>query len=98
MDIKDIEKAYPEATLMVAMAESVWNGNNTSIKMELSISDRLQAEFHKLLGTDVQTIFITDSDIRHIKKQHGQRESLRGQIDIQPEDFALVPLGTHRNG
>jgi hypothetical protein len=40
----------------------------------------------------VQTIFITDSDARHIKKQHGQGEALRGQIDISPEDFALIPL------
>ncbi|GHV90381.1 hypothetical protein AGMMS50268_08840 [Spirochaetia bacterium] len=92
MNIKNIEKAYPEAALMIAMAKSVWNGNNTAVKMELAVSDRLKAEFQKLLGTDVQTIFITDSDVRHIKKQHGQGEALRGQVDIQPEDFALIPL------
>jgi len=31
-------------------------------------------------------------DIRHIKKKHGSNEVARGQIDIIPEDFALIPL------
>jgi hypothetical protein len=74
------------------MAENVWNGNNAAVKMELPISERLKADFQRILGTDVQTLFITDSDIRHIKKQHGQGEPLRGQVDITPEDFALIPL------
>jgi hypothetical protein len=92
----DKEKAlagrYPEAALSAAMAESVWNGTKAAAKMEFPISERLQADFQKILGTDVQTIFITDSDVRHIKKQHGQGEPLRGQVDITPEDFALIPL------
>jgi hypothetical protein len=41
---------------------------------------------------DVQTIFVTDSGIKHIKKRHGQREALRGQIDVTPGDIALIPL------
>jgi hypothetical protein len=89
---KELVKKYPEAPIMVAMAENVWNGNKTPVKIELAISSHLKAEFQRLLGTDVETIFITDSDVRHIKKQHGQRESLRGQIDLNPEDFALIPV------
>jgi hypothetical protein len=74
------------------MAASVWSGNNVSVKMEFPISERLQRDFKNLLGTNVQSLFITDSDIRHIKKQHGQGEALRGQVNITPEDFALIPL------
>ena len=39
-----------------------------------------------------QTVFLTDSDIRHIKKKHGSNEAAKGQIDITPDDFALIPL------
>jgi hypothetical protein len=37
-------------------------------------------------------IQVTDSDIRHIKKKHGHNELSRGQVDITPDDFALIPL------
>jgi hypothetical protein len=60
--------------------------------MELQVTGKLKAELRRILGTDIQTIFVTDSDIRHIKKQHGQREALRGQIDVTPDDIALIPL------
>jgi hypothetical protein len=30
--------------------------------------------------------------VKHIKKKHGQREALRGQVDITPADFALIPF------
>ena len=39
----------------------------------------------------LELAFITDSDIRHIKKNHGHSESRRGQQDIKPCDFAWVP-------
>lgn len=45
----------------------------------------------ELLGKEIQKIFITDSDVRHIKNHHGQHEERRGQIDITPADFALIP-------
>ena len=48
-------------------------------------------ELKKLLGKDIKSIFITDSDVRHIKKNHGQGEARRGQENITPEDFALIP-------
>jgi hypothetical protein len=92
MDYREAEKVYPEAALCEAMAESVWNGAKAAVKMEFTISERLKADFQRLLGTNVQTLFITDSDVRHIKKQHGHGEALRGQADITPADFALIPL------
>jgi tmRNA-binding protein len=44
------------------------------------------------LNKDIQTIFLTGTDIRHIKKKHGSNEAARGQVDVTPDDFALIPL------
>jgi hypothetical protein len=60
--------------------------------MELHLSARTRVEFLKITSNDIQTVFITDSDIRHIKKRHWQGEALRGQADITPADFAFIPL------
>jgi hypothetical protein len=58
----------------------------------MAVRGKLQNEFKKLLDKDIQTVFLTDSDIRHIKKKHGRNESARGQVDITAEDFALIPF------
>jgi hypothetical protein len=85
-------KQYPEAPLIVAMAESTWAGSRKAAKIEFSLSDNLRAKLKELLGKEVHKIFITDSDARHIKKHHGQNEEKRGQVDIIPADFALIPV------
>jgi hypothetical protein len=93
MTDKEIEliKKYPEAPLIVAMAESAWAGNCKTAKIEFSLSDNLKIKLYELLGKELHKIFITDSDARHIKKHHGQNENKRGQVDITPSDFALIP-------
>jgi len=88
---KELIKKYPEAPLIVAMAESAWAGNHKTAKIEFSLSDNLKTKLYELLGKEIHKIFITDSDARHIKKHHGQNESKRGQVDITPLDFALIP-------
>jgi hypothetical protein len=94
MTDKEIEliKKYPEAPLIVAMAESAWTGNRKTAKIEFSLSDNLKTKLYELLGKEIDKIFITDSDARHIKKHHGQNENKRGQVDITPSDFALIPV------
>ena len=84
-------KHYPESLLLVELAKNTWNGNIKAARVDFSLSDRLKAELKKLLDKDIKSIFITDSDIRHIKKNHGQGEARRGQENITPEDFALIP-------
>ena len=89
----EITKQYPEASLLVAMAETAWTGSLLkSVKIEFSLSDRLKTKLAELLGKEIRKIFITDSDVRHIKKHHGQNEDKRGQADITPADFALIPV------
>jgi len=90
--IEDIIKAYPEASALIGIATSVWNGSNSPVKVDIAVSGKLKTELKKLLDKDIQTVFLTDSDIRHIKKKHGKNETARGQVDITPEDFALVPF------
>ncbi|MDR0600197.1 MAG: hypothetical protein LBG84_08995, partial [Treponema sp.] len=71
MDMEEeLVKKYLEAPLIVAMAERVWQGGMEAVKIDFSLSDKLKAELQRLLGKDVKNIFITDSDARHIKKNH----------------------------
>ena len=92
MNLQDISVKYPEAPIIVAMAESAWVGSRKAAKIEFSLSDRLKIKLTELLGKEVDKVFITDSDARHIKKHHGQNEDKRGQVDIIPADFALIPV------
>jgi hypothetical protein len=88
----ELIRKYPEAPLIVAMAESIWTGSHKTAKIEFSLSDKLRTKLCELLGKEINKIFITDSDARHIKKHHGQNENKRGQVDIAPSDFALIPV------
>jgi hypothetical protein len=72
-------KQYPEAPLIVAMAESAWNGSRKSAKIEFSLSDDLRAKLKELLGKEVHKIFITDSDARHIKNIMGKTKKNEGR-------------------
>jgi len=88
---KELVKNYPESPLLVELAKTAWNGDIKAARVDFSLSDKLKTELKKLLDKEIKSIFITDSDVRHIKKNHGQGESKRGQEDITPEDFALIP-------
>ena len=92
MNLQDIVGKYPEAAVIVEMARTAWNGDLKAARINFSLSDRLKTELRKLLDKEIKTIFITDSDVRHIKKNHGQGEERRGQVNITPEDFVLIPL------
>jgi hypothetical protein len=87
-----IASKYPEAVAFAGVAASVWNGNTSPAKVEMAVTGRLHAALRQILDKDIQTVFLTDSGIRHIKKKHGSGEAARGQVDITPDDFALIPL------
>jgi hypothetical protein len=88
---KRLAEKYPESSLLAEMARTAWTGNGKAARIAFSLSDRLKSELKALLGKDIKSVFITDSDVRHIKKNHSQGEAARGQIDITPDDFALIP-------
>jgi hypothetical protein len=89
---KEIVKNYPESAAFAGVAASVWKGSSSPAKVEMAVKGRLFVELKRLLCKDIQTVFLTDSDIRHIKKKHGNNEAARGQVDITPDDFALIPF------
>ena len=92
MTIQHIADKYPEAVAFAGAAASVWNGSTSLVKIEMPVRGKLHTELQKLLDKEIQTVFLTDSDIRHIKKKHGNNEAARGQVNITPVDFALIPL------
>ena len=93
MTIKsDITDKYPESAAFAGVAASVWNSGNSPAKIEMAVTGKLSVELKRLLDKNIQTVFLTDSDIRHIKKKHGSNEADRGQVDITPDDFALIPF------
>ena len=51
-ELKLVEQ-YPEAILIVAMAESTWAGNRKAAKIEFSLSDILKAKLKELLGKEI---------------------------------------------
>lgn len=82
---------YPESSLLVDAAESVWDGSDVKINISISVSEKLIAVMGAHLPGKLEVAFITDSDIRHIKRKHGRCEELRGQLTISPADFASIP-------
>lgn len=85
------ESTYPESSVLVGAAESVWEGSESRVTICISASEKLKSEMESVFGLPLESVFITDSDIRHIKKKHGSFESSRGQCNIGPSDFACLP-------
>jgi hypothetical protein len=72
-------------------ALTAWNDKNSKGKVVMGLSERAKNRFGELLGTNVKQLVITDDAIRHIKKKHGEREELRGQKNMTPEDVVVIP-------
>ncbi|MCI8469250.1 MAG: hypothetical protein HFJ75_07165 [Eggerthellaceae bacterium] len=83
---------YPESSLLVSAAESVWNGSEIKINIGIEVSEKLIAAIGEHLPDRLELVFITDSDIRHIKRKHGSGEEGRGRLSLKPSDFAIIPI------
>lgn len=82
--------SWPEAPLLVGAAESVWSGSDAKINICIDVSAKLIAAMKDHLPERLESVFITDSDIRHIKRRRGAGEEERGQLTIEPADFASI--------
>ena len=87
----DMAERYPESDVLVSAAESVWNGSDARINISIDVSSKLVNHMSDYLPEALLSVFITDSDIRHIKRKHGSDEERRGQITIVPDDFSCIP-------
>jgi hypothetical protein len=81
-----------EAAALIDMAQKTWSGSMTPRRFNFLPSQRLVDVLKKTQGKHVEQVFITDSDLRHIKDLHGKNEGQRGQADITPEDISLIPF------
>lgn len=85
------ENLYPESSALVNAAENIWEGSESRVTISMTVSEKLRAKMEDEFEMALESVFITDSDIRHIKKKHGSSEGSRGQRNIGPEDFACLP-------
>lgn len=80
-----------ESASLIRQAQNAWNDKESKNKYAFAPSERLAKAYKDLLGHDINSVVITDDAIRHIKNNHSQNEALRGQVDMLPEDIALIP-------
>ena len=88
---------YPEESLLVGTAESVWKGSDARVNISIDVGQRLADTIGEEIEGQLECVFITDSDIRHIRRKHGANEERRGQQSIVPNDFALIPKGLNES-
>lgn len=84
-------RPYPEESLLVGAAESIWQGSDAKVNIGIDVSEKLIEAMKPYLEAPLELVFITDSDMRHIKRKHGSTEEARGQQTITPADFACIP-------
>jgi hypothetical protein len=79
------------AELLVAAAGGIWEGADIQVSINIAVGERLRSATSEGTNLELQQVFITDSDMRHIKNRHGSEENVLNQIDIVPKDFAIIP-------
>ena len=81
-----------DSSLLVGAAESVWSGSRSLVTIQIEVSEKLCEHMKQYGISPLESVFITDSDIRHIMKRHTGQEESRGQFPIEPNDFSCIPV------
>ena len=80
-DVKTIKKS------LLDLATKVWQNPRAQGKVTFYPSQKLKDKVKELFGHDIDTVFITADDIRHIKSGHSEHEENRGQINLSEQDI-----------
>lgn len=80
-DVKTIKKS------LLNLATKVWQNPRAQGKVTFYPSQKLKDKVKELFGHDIDTVFITADDIRHIKSGHSEHEENRGQINLSEQDI-----------
>lgn len=80
-DVKTIKKS------LLNLATKVWQNPRAQGKVTFYPSQKLKDKVKELFGHDIDTVFITADDIRHIKSGHSEHEESRGQINLSEQDI-----------
>ena len=75
---------------LVNLARAAWNDKTVQGKVSFKPSQKLRDKVQELFGHDIDEVFITADDMRHIKNEHSEGEEKRGQESLAPDDMADV--------
>lgn len=84
-------RQQPASAALVEAAQKVWDGGDVHATIQIEASEKLRAFMAGHGVVSLETTFITDSDMRHIRRRHANNERERGQLEIGPLDFGLLP-------
>ena len=77
-------------TALVNLARAAWSDKKAQGKVSFKPSQKLRDKVREFFGHDIDEVFITADDMRHMKNAHSDGEEKRGQVNLTPEDFAEV--------
>lgn len=80
-----------ENVALYNMAKRAFSGEEHAGTYRFSPGERLKLKLESVVGTPIKYVMIENSSIVHIKKEHGENEESRCQIDMTLEDIALLP-------
>ena len=71
MDAEDSKSsAFPDAALLVGAAQSVWQGSDSRVTIEIHAESKLRRFMSERGIKSLERVYITDSDIRHIMNRN----------------------------
>lgn len=73
---------------LVELANRAWSDSKAQGRVSFAPSKKLRDRVQELFGHDIDEVFITADDMRHIKNDHGANEEKRGQVNITSDEIA----------
>ena len=86
----DVQEVATIKKALADLARAAWNDKTAQGKVSFAPSQKLRDKVRELFGHDIDEVFITADDIRHIKNDHSEHEEKRGQVNMTPEDVSDV--------
>ena len=81
-----------ELAALLHFVQKAWNDTRYQFTFRFAPSEKLRNGLFSILGHEVTNVMITDSSVRHTKNHHGVHEETRGQKNIKPNDFIIIPF------
>ena len=89
-DMRQVHEVTEIKTALVNLARAAWSDKKAQGKISFKPSQKLRDKVRELFGHDIDEVFITADDMRHIKNDHSEHEERRGQVNMTPENFSDV--------
>ena len=89
-DMRQVHEVTEIKTALVNLARAAWSDKKAQGKISFKPSQKLRDKVRELFGHDIDEVFITADDMRHIKNDHSEHEESRGQVNMTPENFSDV--------